>query len=141
MAMGLMQLIYVSTAIRELSDGELDEILESSVRHNADQAVTGMLLYAGGCFMQVLEGEETAVDETYGRICRDTRHHQIYLLAKELIAAREFPRWSMGFHRITAADAGLHPAYAPLFERGFDAASLGTRPGIALELLKEFSRN
>ncbi|MCK6375779.1 MAG: BLUF domain-containing protein, partial [Zoogloea sp.] len=64
----LVQLIYVSSAARLLDEQALRAILESSVRHNTPQAVTGMLLYANGAFMQVLEGDEAAVAETMSRI-------------------------------------------------------------------------
>lgn len=47
----LVQLIYVSNATHLLSQAELLSILESSVRHNRQQDITGMLLYANGAFM------------------------------------------------------------------------------------------
>lgn len=138
--MPLVQLIYVSSAVRELSDAELDKILESSVRHNTPQAVTGMLLYASGNFMQVLEGEVAAISETYQRICTDPLHHQIYLLAKEVITEREFSKWNMGFRRLTQADAEANPAFAPLFINGFDPQVLGPDSGLATGMLKKFSK-
>lgn len=63
--MALVRLIYVSSAVEELPDQVLDDILKSAVQHNKPQNITGMLLYCGGNFMQVLEGEEAAVKETY----------------------------------------------------------------------------
>ncbi|HNJ76842.1 MAG TPA: BLUF domain-containing protein [Azospira sp.] len=62
--MSLIHLIYVSTAQGELDDVDLDRIMDSSVRRNTAARITGMLLYAGGNFMQVLEGEEADVDAT-----------------------------------------------------------------------------
>jgi hypothetical protein len=53
--MALSELIYVSTVVGE-SEHELGAILESSVRHNQLNGITGMLLYYRGGFMQVLEG-------------------------------------------------------------------------------------
>lgn len=138
--MSLIQLIYVSSAIEELSDAQLDAILESSVRHNQPQAVTGMLLYSRGNFMQVLEGEEAAIDETYDRICQDPRHHNLFLLSREPIAEREFSTWNMAFRRLTRHDAEVHPAYAPYFINGFSAAEIGARRGLAAEMLKQFSK-
>lgn len=72
--MRLVQLIYVSTATHELDANEIQKILDSSRRHNTPQQVTGLLLYSRNSFMQVLEGEETAVDETMKRITKDTLH-------------------------------------------------------------------
>lgn len=136
--MALIHLIYVSTATRELDAAELDKILEASARHNTPQHVTGMLLYAEGNFMQVLEAEEEAIDETYSRIASDPRHTDLFVIEREPIERRDFDQWSMGFRRLGATEAAAHPAYAPFFERGFDAAQIGAHPGLALDMLKEF---
>ena len=138
--MALVQLIYVSSATEELSDEVLNQILESSVKHNSPQNVTGMLLYCGGNFMQVLEGEETEINETYKRICIDPRHHSIFLLSRERIKEKQFSAWSMGFHRITSADTLTHPAYANLCINGFDTEKIGAVEGVALAILQEFSK-
>lgn len=137
--MSLIELIYVSTATEEIDAAGLDRILESAARHNQPQGVTGMLLYAGGSFMQVLEGEESAVDETMGRVVQDPRHTDIIVLCREPIAHRSFLQWNMGFRRLGASEGTTHPAYAPYFQNGFDAASIGAHPGLALEMLREFS--
>ena len=137
--MPLVQLIYVSSARQELTDTELDAILESSVRHNTPQQVTGLLLYSQGSFMQVLEGEVAAVEEAYGRICDDPRHHHIIEIMREPIDEREFGRWAMGFRRVRREDVAEHEAFLPLFVKGFDTAALQAKPGLALELLHHFA--
>lgn len=139
--MPLIHLIYVSTARAEYGLAELERILESSVRHNTPQQVTGMLLYAAGNFMQVLEGEDTAVDETMSRIEQDPRHFDIHVIEREAIAERSFPGWSMGFRRLGVPEATAHPAYAPFFEWGFKASDIGARPGLALDMLRNFASN
>ncbi|MCK6392788.1 BLUF domain-containing protein [Zoogloea sp.] len=138
--MPLVQLIYVSSACKELSDDELDRILESSIRHNAQQGITGVLLYLNGNFMQVIEGEEAAIDETYSRIRDDERHKGLFVLARDVIPERDFPGWSMGFRRLTKRDVEHHPAFAPFLLGGFDAATIGARPGAVTEMLRQFSR-
>jgi hypothetical protein len=138
--MSLIQLLYVSTATHELSANEIREILDSSVRHNTPQEVTGLLLYSEGSFMQVLEGEEDAVNETMSRIAADSRHHGIVELNRSIIAGREFGRWAMGFRGIEAQDATTWPAYAPFFIHGFNAKLIDAKPGIALEILRRFAR-
>lgn len=135
----LVQLIYVSTAVSEMDTAALDRILESSVELNRKNAVTGMLLYSRGSFMQVLEGPESAVDETYGRICRDPRHQDLYLLSKLPVAKRDFSGWSMGFRRLAETDATAHPAFSPFFSNGFSASQLAVERSIALNILRQFS--
>lgn len=136
--MSLIHLIYLSTAREAFESAELDRILDTAARRNAPENVTGMLLYAQGSFLQVLEGEALAVDETFARVQRDPRHSGVYVIERAPVAERSFPTWTMGFRRLGAEDAARHPAYAPFFEKGFDVASLGAKPGLALELLLSF---
>lgn len=137
--MALIHLIYVSTAREPADTSLLDEILAVSSRNNAPQGITGMLLYAGGTFMQVLEGEEAAVDATHHRIEGDPRHTGIIVLERAPIAERSFARWSMGFRRIGAGERAADAAYAPFFAEGFDAATIGAKPGTALAMLRHFA--
>ena len=138
--MTLIEVIYVSTATEKLFDWELRRILESAVRHNGDDEITGMLLYSQGSFMQVLEGEKAAVDAALARIVADPRHKNVQVIARAEIANRSFSRWSMGFHGITAADAVSWPGFAPFFQEGFNAESISSKPGVALEILKAFAK-
>jgi hypothetical protein len=136
--MPLFSLTYVSSARAELGTEELTRILESSVRHNTAQQVTGMLLYLNGSFIQVLEGEETAVDKTYARLRQDPRHIGCLLIERAPIKARSFAQWSMGFKRLKEAEVATHPSYTSFFAAGFDAATIGAKNGVALDILKKF---
>ena len=139
--MGLVRVIYVSTADHAVDAGALEDILDASLRNNEPNGLTGMLLYAGGSFMQVLEGEEADVDATLARVRRDPRHSDVFEIDRSPIDERSFANWRMGFRRLDVSDAVAHPGYAPFFEHGFDPARLGAKPGIALELLQEFARS
>lgn len=134
----LVHLIYVSRATQPLSTAELEKVLDSSVRHNTPQGVTGMLLCAAGSFMQVLEGEAAAVDETFSRIAEDPRHTSIMLLHRGPLAERRFRSWSMGFRHLRAEDAAAHPEYAPFFQQGFNPGRIDAQPGLALDMLAHF---
>jgi hypothetical protein len=138
--MNLFQLIYVSSAARDLDQGDIRRVLDTSVKHNTVNHVTGMLLYSYGNFLQVLEGSEAAVDEAMSRITIDPRHHGIIVLLKEPVEARDFADWAMGFRGVQASDAQTWPGYAPFFENGFNAEQLSAKPGLALDLLKAFAR-
>ena len=52
--MRIRQLIYVSDLVGDTA--QLGAILKSAMRHNQADGITGMLLYSGGNFLQVLEG-------------------------------------------------------------------------------------
>jgi hypothetical protein len=135
----MIQLIYISSTTDELPDFELESILESSVRHNYSHDITGLLIYSNGSFLQVIEGSEKAVDETYERIYRDSRHHNITLISRKPIHERVFPACKMEFRRLSHLDAIGNPDIAPLFMDGFNAKKLGAKEGVALEVLSRFS--
>jgi hypothetical protein len=137
--MSLVSLIYVSSARAELGPEELNRILESAVRHNTAQDVTGMLLYLNGSFMQVLEGEESAIDETYSRVRQDPRHIGVLQIDRARTKARSFDQWSMGFKHLKASDVDELPAYTPFFKDGFNAAAIGAKNGAALDILMKFA--
>lgn len=139
--MSMIQLLYVSYADKEMPEEELDRILETCVRRNSPNSLTGMLLYSHGTFMQVLEGEEAAVTETYDRICQDPRHHNIQLLAKSPLEQRNFPNWAMGFRRLNPSDSATNVHYAPFFSEGFDTSKIGAQDTVALDILKYFAEN
>ncbi|MEJ1969625.1 MAG: BLUF domain-containing protein [Rhizomicrobium sp.] len=96
----MRQLLYVSNTVCDFPEAGLESILAASRRANAAAGVTGLLLYLDGAFLQVLEGEAEAVDETYARILRDDRHWDVQTLLAQDAADRAFGEWSMGFQRL-----------------------------------------
>lgn len=104
-------LLYVSCAPHLVSEDSLLEILETSRRNNLERAITGMLLYVEGNFMQVLEGPRAAVLDIKETIERDPRHHTVIEILNLPISERIFAEWSMGFRRADRAeldDSGMN---------------------------------
>ncbi len=93
----MLALVYASRAVAPLDERELEEMLVEARSRNEAAGVTGMLLYAHGSFMQLLEGEADAVDAIYDSIRADGRHTDLRLLAREPAVRREFEEWWMGF--------------------------------------------
>ncbi|MFD6107766.1 BLUF domain-containing protein [Nocardia salmonicida] len=122
-------LIYSSKASFALSDEEISVLLDRARELNAANDVTGLLVYVRfdgdrAAFVQVLEGEENAVEQTYARIQRDELHTDLLVLARAAIQQRRFSQWSMKFVRMEQADlqqvfAGSMPAAerSPLADR------------------------
>ena len=137
--MAITQLIYASDLVN-LDEAQLAPILESAVRHNREDDISGMLLYSGGNFLQVLEGAHEQVRQTYQRICRDPRHNNILFLTQEEVDERHFSGWSMGYRKLSEADVARFPEYAPYFQFGFKSTDFNAKPGAALEMLKLFSK-
>ena len=100
----LRQLIYVSSAVRLLREPELLEILDVARANNSQLDVTGMLLYAGGSFIQVLEGDAQMVERVVRKIKRDARHRGFLTLLDRVLEERDFEGWNMGFHRVSEQD-------------------------------------
>jgi hypothetical protein len=138
--MAYTELIYVSTLLGD-SEQELKAILASSVKHNSLNGITGMLLYYRGGFMQVLEGDESVVMETYARICNDKRHHHITTLTITEVQQRHFDKWTMGYKHIDANEIAKFPQYAPIFDFNRQASAIKATPGLALEMLLLFSHD
>ena len=138
--MSLTQLIYVSS-LAHGCEPELASILESADRRNREDDITGMLLYSGGNFLQVLEGPKERVYQTYERICRDPRHGSIMMLTEEDVSERHFADWRMGYRQLGPAEVARFPQYAPYFQLGFDASKFNAKPGVALEMLELFGKS
>lgn len=96
----MIRLIYLSTAVRDMSDDDLNDILEKSRKNNGSKDITGLLIIKGRTFLQCLEGEEIAVQELFEKIEKDERHKNILEFEEEQITERYFPNWEMGFKNI-----------------------------------------
>ena len=132
----LLSLVYVSTARTRLRETELEQLLSLCRACNQQNAVTGVLLYNDGNFMQYLEGPDTAVRQIYQRICADPRHGQLIELMLEPITERVFSTWAMGFAQPTVSML-LALSNARWKHMGVDAsASADAPPGV--QLLRNF---
>lgn len=107
-----------------MSSAALLELLQESQAENEKLAITGMLIYMEtrfldrleGRFMQLIEGDKTAIVQLYEKINRDPRHQQLILLASGEQKAPNFPRWSMSFISKTIDQHGYRELDMALFE-------------------------
>jgi hypothetical protein len=136
--MSLIHLVYVSSATQAFSQTELLSLLEVSRRNNEPAAITGMLLYRDGNFMQVLEGEDTAVTGTHDRIKLDPRHDGLITLLKAPIPQRDFGDWSMGFRNLESMEVRSVPGYSEFMNEDWKGAPMRDTPLRALKLLQVF---
>jgi hypothetical protein len=119
MPLPTIRLIYASDAHDELVYRDFLEIMERAGEANRAMAITGILCYGGGKFLQALEGERAVVNALYHHIAQDPRHEHCQLLCVEDITEREFGEWSMKIidwgkagmaarREATLSRAGLH---------------------------------
>lgn len=134
----LFSLLYASSATEPLSQQQMTQLLACSREANAKLKITGMLLYKGGNFMQVLEGPEDRVLHLYARIVEDRRHHSVITLLQEKVAKREFPQWSMGFDNLDSAKAASIDACAEDIRTAVAINQSLLTPSRALQLLATF---
>ncbi len=133
----MFHLIYASSATRLLNAEELREIHVDAVRGNAARGVTGFLLYRGGNFMQVLEGEEPVVRKLFESIRRDARHKDMYVLRESEVPERMFARFAMGCaNRGTLGDL---PKYRDVLKASLDSLRFRKDGRLALRMLESFA--
>ena len=134
----MIRLIYASNATREMSDDDLLFLLQQSRRRNERQDVTGMLLFVGSNFIQVLEGGEKDVEEIYEDILNDDRNTANIVMLKEEITERAFPDWSMGFRYISEKNRGEIEGYTEFLDRKFTPKEIAGMSNKAIRLLYFF---
>ncbi|MFG6503081.1 BLUF domain-containing protein [Microbacterium sp. P05] len=123
----MLSLVYSSTAAAPFDDQELQNLLVQARQNNSDRGLTGMLLYRGGRFVQVLEGSESDVRAVVERIDIDPRHSNMRILFEEPIAERQFADWTMGYEPISEPREEMPPGFRDTFddlERGDATATL-----------------
>lgn len=73
----------------------IQSILKIAQRNNALVGITGALLYSGGYFCQIIEGERDALENLFETIQMDPRHKEVTVLHFEPIERRNFSEWAM----------------------------------------------
>lgn len=108
----MFRLVYVSSAKSLFSKEALHQLLEQSRRRNADDHITGLLLYKDGNFLQLLEGEEAQVRQLYQRIEADPRHGGSIVMIDGEVPERLFQDWSMGFRNLSDPEVRSTPGFS-----------------------------
>ena len=98
----MIRLIYVSKAAQTQTPLLADTILHKAHTWNAEHGITGVLCEGQGVFLQVLEGDRSAVTRLYARISADPRHKDLELIHCESITERRYGQWSMA--RVSLSD-------------------------------------
>jgi len=96
----MKQILYASVSAR--ADGkaaDIDGILQMSRHNNALDGIRGLLWTDGYRFLQVIEGDDDAIDACYARIRADDRHTAITTLIERPIDERQFGYWTLAHRR------------------------------------------
>ncbi|WP_162596314.1 BLUF domain-containing protein [Methylobacterium sp. 17Sr1-1] len=105
MSEDIFRIIYKSTAAHPaevmLGQGHVARLLATARRRNQAAEVSGVLVYTGLGFFQVLEGPRAGVQPIFESILVDRRHHTLAVIEMDVAAERRFSGWNMGFLGIT----------------------------------------
>lgn len=132
----MLQLIYTSSARVPFTGVDMSRLLLKARVNNDLVGITGMLLWRTDAFMQLLEGEESVVEELFSRILADPRHGAIQVLRRVSITENTFPGWSMGFAHFEKGSMDEPAGLEDFFEtKGRPTSRIGEA---ALQLLSRF---
>ena len=93
--MPLRSITYTSLARLDLQASDLEAIHETAVRENARRNITGLLIFNGTHFLQILEGPGDALSQLIENLRGDQRHSGLEVRHDDPIDGRSFPDWSM----------------------------------------------
>ena len=100
--MELKSLTYTSLAKLDLAADDLHAIHRTARELNSIDGVTGLLVFNGTHFLQIIEGAQSAIDALLARLRRDPRHFGLEVRDERMVEARSFPDWSMELVRVSA---------------------------------------
>ncbi|HEY7810259.1 MAG TPA: BLUF domain-containing protein [Allosphingosinicella sp.] len=133
--MAVFSLLYasISTLPGLEPEAAIEELVAGARKRNGELDVTGCLIFAGGRFAQVLEGEYATVTGLMDRIARDPRHREVTILEQEERRARRFANWELDY-------AGPSFFVQRTISRPVAEAMRGSRRGIdsLLEIMTTF---
>ena len=101
--MRLKSLTYTSLASLDLQPSDLEAIHRSARDVNSLEGITGLLIFNGTHFLQIVEGVPEAIDDLVERLRRDPRHSGFEVRDEHMIEERSFPSWSMELVRVSSS--------------------------------------
>jgi len=137
----MYQLIYLSSATRQLSADALLDLLKVSRENNIKHNITGMLLYFDGNFLQLMEGAEEDVTRLFAIIEKDTRHTGIITVEEGPVSKRLFSDWSMGFKETSMKEINELPGYTDITAKDFLQHITDNNDSYGLQILQTFRNN
>ena len=134
----IFQLVYISHSTQFREAAALQELLNVSRRNNLRDELTGMLLYHNDQFLQVLEGEESVVMQTFERIKQDARHRACRKMAVFYRDTPEFADWSMAYLSLGKNEADELTGFNTFMQSSVDNQAQASSQ--ARQLLQQFKQ-
>lgn len=102
------EILYISELSPTTSPATIAEILVQARKQNKLNGITGLLLFDGEHFIQVLEGDREEVLAVMSRIESDARHSGVKRLHEGFIAQRQFQCFGIGYWYVEDESRVLH---------------------------------
>lgn len=127
--MTLKSLTYTSLARLDLQSDDLEAIHRTARETNALEGITGMLIFNGTNFLQIIEGGHAAIDELVERLRRDHRHSGLEIHDERSVEELSFPDWSMELVKVSAS-------YFEAKETIVERLPTGTKPVVRDQVIR-----
>lgn len=131
----LTTIIYRSHLSDDVPIKTLETLAVDANKINETFDVTGILLFDGTHFFQLLEGPDRAVRAIYDRICADERHHNLVELMYDYAPARRFGNIGMELFDLRKYDKAM--VLQAVLDKGTSKYQL-TYDDRALQFLRTF---
>ena len=102
------QLAFASTASAGLRAADTSALISALRESHASAGITGVLLYSGHSFLQLIEGSDPAISASWRALLADGRQRNPVVLHDATTLSRWFPDWRAGY----LAESSLTPFLA-----------------------------
>ena len=107
----LHEILYCSLLAPDQPTAVVGRIVSRARARNADDGITGLLVFDGQRFCQHFEGPREKVRSLMARLEADRRHTELCVLFEGSLAARRYQRVEMGLAQVEEQEdlADIHP--------------------------------
>ena len=95
----MKSITYISKVITRQSGAtvpvDLSRIYSCARRFNLKNNISGVLSYSVGYYIQIIEGEDQAVNDLFSKVSKDKRHTNPIIIFDSTISKRSFSHWPM----------------------------------------------
>lgn len=134
----LSTLIYRSRIRQALHGAELEQLMHAARQRNRAMRITGILLFDGHHFVQLLEGPDDALHSLYESIRRDPRHDSVVQLLLDHAPARRFEGDEMAM--LDFRNHGPEGVMSAILEKMSTGTHLAGSDDRVLKILQEYAK-
>lgn len=98
------------------------------------------MLYKEGNFLQVLEGEESAVRALFATIESDPRHRGAIVLMEDEEESLLFDEWSMGFRNLTDPEVLAREGFNKFMNHTLVSSDFKDDPSGCMDMINQFRK-